>query len=148
MKTDGFRTSFTVDQSPDQVFGAINHVRGWWSGTIDGESDRVGAEFTYRYKDFHRSKQKVIELVPGKRVVWQVTDADLSSFASRTEWIGTEIICEIAEKNGGTELQFTHVGLVPAFECYGDCSGAWGALVGTNLRKLIATGKDQPDVFQ
>lgn len=147
MKDDGFRASFTVDQSPKEVFGAINNVRGWWSGTIDGETDRVGAEFTYRYQDFHRSRQKVAELAPGKRVVWHVIDADLSSFSRKTEWIGTEIIFEIEGKQGGTELRFTHVGLVPAFECYGDCSGAWGALVGTNLRNLITTGKDQPDVF-
>src|SRR5579863_8149960 len=147
MSSDGFTTSFTVDQSPDEVFRAINNVRGWWSGTIDGETDTLGAEFTYRYREFHRSKQKVTELVPGKRVVWQVTDADLNSFSRKTEWIGTEIIFDIEAKNGGTELHFTHVGLVPAFECYGDCSGAWGELVGTNLRNLIATGKDQPDVF-
>lgn len=146
MKDDGFRASFTVDQSPEEVFGAINNVRGWWSGTIDGETDRVGAEFTYRYQDLHRSRQKVAELVAGKRVVWHVIDADLNSFSRKTEWIGTEIIFEIEGKQGGT-LRFTHVGLVPAFECYGDCSGAWGALVGTNLRNLITTGKDQPDVF-
>ena len=147
MKKDGFTTSFTVNQSPEEVFNAINNVRGWWSGTIDGEADNLGAEFTYRYKDFHRSKQKVAELVPGKRVVWHVTDADLSSFNGKTEWIGTDIIFEIERRGDTTELRFTHVGLVPAFECYGDCSGAWGALVGVNLRNLIATGKNQPDVF-
>jgi len=147
MQKDGFTTSFTVEQSPEVVFNAINHVRGWWSGTIDGETDRLGAEFTYRYGDFHRSTQKVRELVTGERAVWEVTDADLNSFSSKTEWIGTEIIFEIERKNGATELHFTHVGLVPAFECYGDCSGAWGELVGTNLRNLIVSGKDQPDLF-
>src|SRR5262249_39921984 len=45
---------------------------------------------------------------------------------NRTEWNGTDIVFEIDRKNGKTELRFTHVGLVPAFECYGDCSGAWG----------------------
>jgi len=147
MEKDGFATSFTVDRSPEEVFNGINNVRGWWSGTIDGETDRVGAEFTYRYKDFHRSKQKVAELVPGKRVVWHVTDADLNSFNRKTEWIGTAIIFDIEGRSDTTELRFTHVGLLPAFECYGDCSGAWGALVGVNLRNLISTGKDQPDVF-
>ena len=147
MEKEGFTTFFTVDRSPQEVFNAINNVRGWWSGTIDGEADRVGAEFTYRYKDFHRSKQKVAELVPGKRVVWRVTDADLNSFNRKNEWIGTEIIFDIERKKDTTELRFTHVGLVPAFECYGDCSGAWGALVETNLRNLISTGKNQPDIF-
>jgi uncharacterized protein YndB with AHSA1/START domain len=147
MKQQDFTTTFTVDQSPEQVFSAINNVRGWWSGTIEGETDKLGAEFTYRYKDFHRSKRKVSELVPAKRVAWHVTDADLHSFTNKTEWIGTDILFEIARKGNKTELRFTHVGLVPAFQCYGDCSGAWGALINTNLRNLITTGKNQPDLF-
>ena len=147
MKKDGFTTSVTVDQTPNEVFTAINNVRGWWSGEIDGDADRPGAEFTYRYKDMHRSTQQVTEFVPGKKVVWHVTDAQLTFAKDKTEWIGTDIVFEIARKNGKTELRFTHVGLVPAFECYGGCSGAWGALVEGNLRNLITTGKNQPDAF-
>jgi hypothetical protein len=147
MNTQHYTASFTVDQSPQAVFDAINNVRGWWSGKVDGDTDRLGAEFTYRYKDFHKSTQKVTEFVPGKKVVWHVTDANLTFVKDKTEWIGTDIAFEIARKNGKTELRFTHVGLVPAFECYGGCSGAWGALVEGNLRNLIITGKNQPDAF-
>jgi len=147
MKKDGFTTSFTVDQAPDEVFKAVNNVRGWWSGGVNGDIGKLGAEFTYRYKDMHKSTQKVTEFVPGKRIVWHVTDAELTFVKDKTEWIGTDIVFEITRKNGKTELRFTHVGLVPAFECYGGCSGAWGALVDGNLRNLITTGKNQPDAF-
>ena len=147
MKKHGFATSFTVEQNPDEVFTAINNVRGWWSGEITGETNKAGAEFTYRYKNMHKSTQKVTEFVPGKKVVWHVTDAELTFVKDKAEWIGTDIVFEIARKDGKTELRFTHVGLVPAFECYGGCSGAWGALVDGNLRKLIATGNNQPDAF-
>ncbi|HUA99663.1 MAG TPA: SRPBCC domain-containing protein [Terracidiphilus sp.] len=147
MNNDGFTTSFTVDQTPDAVFSSINNVRGWWSGEIDGAADKLGARFTYRYEDMHKSTQQVTEFVPGKRVVWHVTDAELAFVKDKSEWIGTDIIFEITRKAGKTELRFMHAGLVPAFECYGGCSGAWGALVEGNLRKLIETGKNQPDVF-
>jgi hypothetical protein len=147
MKKDGFTTSFTVDQTPEEVFEAINNVRGWWSGEVDGDTGRLGAEFTYRYKDMHKSTQQVTEFVRGKKVVWHVTGAELTFVKDKTEWIGTDIVFDIASKAGKTELHFTHVGLVPAFECYGGCSGAWGALVAGNLRNLITTGKNQPDAF-
>jgi uncharacterized protein YndB with AHSA1/START domain len=145
MSTRNFTTSFIVDQSPEEVFAAVNNVREWWSGEIDGSTDKLGAEFSYRYKDVHRSTQKITELVPGKRVVWHVTDAKLNFVKDKTEWNGTEIVFEIARKRQKTELRFTHVGLVPTVECYGGCSGAWGYYVNDSLRSLIATGKGQPN---
>jgi hypothetical protein len=69
MTTKDYTISFTVNQSPEEVFDAINNVRGWWSGEIDGCTDKPGAEFTYRYHDVHRSTQKITEWVPGKKVV-------------------------------------------------------------------------------
>ena len=145
MTTKSFTTSFTVDQSPDEVFDAINDVRGWWSGEIEGSTDELGAEFTYRYKSLHRSTQKITELVRGKKVVWRVSDARLEFVEGKTEWNGTDIVFEIARKGGKTELRFTHVGLVPACQCYRDCAGAWGFYVNDSLRGLITTGKGDPN---
>jgi hypothetical protein len=133
--------AFTVDQSPQQVYDAINDVGSWWAGKIEGRTDVVGAEFTYRYEDFHRSTQKITELVPGKRVAWHVTDSRLAHFTDATEWNGTDIEFDIAQRGDKTEVRFTHVGLVPTFQCYGDCSGAWGFLIEKSLRARIATGK-------
>ena len=144
MKTKDFTLAFTVDQSPEQVFDAINHVRGWWSGEVEGDTTKLGAEFGYRVPGVHFSKQKITESVPGKKVVWHVTDAKLEFVKDKAEWKGTDIVFEIEKQGTKTGVRFTHQGLASAFECYQDCSNAWGLLVNGNLRRLIATGKDQP----
>ena len=145
MTTKGYTTSVTVEQSPEEVFAAINNVRGWWSGEIDGRTDTLGAEFTYRYQDLHDTTQRITEWVPGKKVVWHVVDSHINFVNDRTEWNGTDIVFEISRKQGKTELRFTHAGLVPAFECYGACSNAWGSYINGSLRSLITTGKGQPN---
>jgi hypothetical protein len=61
MRNQTFTTTISVDQSPEEVFQTINNVRGWSSGEIEGDTDKHGGEFTYRYKDVHRSKQKIID---------------------------------------------------------------------------------------
>ena len=134
-----------MDNTPKEVFEAVNNVRGWWSGDITGITDKLGAEFTYRYKDFHRSTQKITEFVPGKKVVWHVTDSYLGFVKDKTEWNGTDIVFEITKKDNKTQLTFTHVGLVPDFECYDDCSNAWGSYVNGSLKKLITKGKGKPN---
>jgi uncharacterized protein YndB with AHSA1/START domain len=145
MTTRDYTISFTVDQPPEAVFDAINNVRGWWSGDIDGNTGKLGAEFTYRYQDVHRSTQKITELVPGKKVVWRVLDAKIDFVKDKAEWNGTDIVFEIAVRGDKTELRFTHVGLVPTIECYGKCSGAWGFYINDSLRSLITTGKGDPN---
>ena len=145
MKTESYTISYTVDQSPQEVFDAINNVRGWWSGEIDGGTDKLGAEFTYRYQDLHRTTQKITELVPGKKVVWRVLDAQINFVKDKAEWTGTDIVFEITRKDGKTDVRFTHVGLRPTIECYGKCAGAWGFYINESLKSLIATGKGDPN---
>jgi len=144
MTSQDYTTSFMVSQTPNEAFDAINNVRGWWSGEVEGDTDKIGAEFTYRVPDAHRSKQKITELLPGKKVVWHVSDAQLGFVKDKSEWNGTDIVFAIAKISDKTEVRFTHKGLVPAYECYNDCSKAWGMLINRNLRNLISTGKPQP----
>jgi len=147
MTDQNFTTTLTVDQTPEEAFAAINNVRGWWSGDpgIEGSTDKLGDEFTYRYEPHHYSKQKITELIPGKKVVWLVLDSQLNFVDDKSEWKGTKITFEIAKNGAKTEIRFTHVGLVPDYECYGACSNAWGSYIKGSLRSLITTGKAQPN---
>jgi hypothetical protein len=145
MKNQNLTATFTVDQTPEEAFAAINNVRGWWSAEIEGGTDKLGDVFIYRYKDVHFSKQKITEFIPGKKVVWLVLDSYLSFIEDKTEWNGTKITFEIDNKGDTTEIRFTHVGLVPDHECFDVCSNAWGSYINGSLRSLITTGKGQPN---
>lgn len=141
MASQNFQSTFSVQQTPEEVFAAIINPGKWWTGEIEGSADRVGDEFSYRYGDAHYSKQKVSELVPGRKVTWQVVDSRISGPEDPSEWTGTEIVFEISPHGGQTELRFSHLGLVPEFECFDSCSNAWGFLINASLRQLIATGE-------
>src|SRR5262245_38790789 len=144
MANKDFTTTLAVDQTPEEVFNAVNNVRGWWSETVEGGTEKLGDEFIYRHKDLHYSKQKLIEVVPNKKVVWLVTDSSLSFIKQKDEWTGTKISFEIMEKDGKTQLRFIHLGLTPEVECYKDCYGGWTYYL-ESLLNLITTGKGHPD---
>jgi len=145
MTTKDFTTTILVDKTSKEVFDAINNVRGWWSEEIDGSTDKLNSEFDYHYEDVHRCKIKIIELVPNKKVVWSVLDNYFKFTKDKSEWKGTKIIFDIAEKDNKTEMRFTHQGLVPAYECYEICRDAWTGYIQKSLRNLITAGKGQPN---
>jgi uncharacterized protein YndB with AHSA1/START domain len=145
MREQNYTTSFTVDQSPEEVFDAVKNVRGWWMGDIAGDTTKLGDEFEYRSGDVHRSTQKITEFEPGRKVVWHVTDSQLNFIQDKNEWTGTNIVFDITQKNGRTELRFTHVGLAPVIECYDSCSDAWSYYINQSLFTLITQGKGEPE---
>ncbi|KAB2857117.1 MAG: SRPBCC domain-containing protein [Anaerolineae bacterium] len=144
MGSQHYTALFAVDQSPEEVFAAVNNVRGWWSETIEGRTDQLGAEFIFHGQDLHHSTQKITEFVPGEKVVWNVVDSQINFVSDKAEWTGTDIVFEIAMQGNQTELRFRHVGLIPAIECYEACSNAWGFYIKQSLFQLITKGQGQP----
>lgn len=145
MKNKDFTTTISVDKSPKNVFDAINNVRGWWSEEIDGNTEKLNDEFTYHYKDVHRCTFRLTEVIPNKKVVWQVLDNYFNFIKDKTEWIGTKVIFEIEEKDNATQLHFTHEGLIPQYECYEICHNAWRDYIQESLYDLIVKGKGKPN---
>lgn len=145
MTTSDFTTTIVVYQSPKEVFDAVNNVHGWWSESVEGNTDVLNEQFLYYYKDVHISKMKIVEFVPFKKVVWLVLENHFNFTEDKTEWNGTNIIFEISDKGDKTELRFTHKGLSPANECYGVCHDAWTSYIQGSLKDLISTGKGKPN---
>ncbi|MEO5892521.1 MAG: SRPBCC domain-containing protein [Ferruginibacter sp.] len=145
MTTPDFTTTILVDQPPNEVFNAINNVRGWWSEEIDGSTEKLNDEFSYHYQDVHRCKMKLVEVVPDKKVVWLVLANYFNFTEDKSEWTGTKIIFEINELDNKTQLHFTHQGLVPDYECFDICKNAWTQYLQVSLFELITTGTGKPN---
>lgn len=123
--------SFESSKSPEKIFETLLNARSWWSGLyeekIEGSSNKLNDEFTFNAGGgAHYSKQKLIELIPNKKIVWLVTDSNLTFLKKSDEWTNTKIRFDIAEAQPGkTKVIFTHEGLVPKIECFNGCVGAW-----------------------
>ena len=146
MKNKNFTTKLTVDQTPEEVFNAVRNVRGWWSGyyseEIKGDTEELNDEFSFRAGGgAHYSRQKLIEVIPNKKVVWLITDSKLDFVDKKDEWTGTKVSFDISPKGNKTELIFTHEGLVPEIECYNSCAPAWSQYLQNKLLPLITKGK-------
>jgi hypothetical protein len=50
----------------------------------------------------------------------------------------------VYSKNGKTEIDFTHIGMVPEIECYEVCEKGWNGHINT-LEKFINEGKGLPE---
>ena len=147
MTTPDFNATFLVDQSPEEVFNAINNVRGWWSELVEGGTAQLNDEFTYKHRSLHYSRQKLVELIPGKKVVWLVTESKLSFMKSQSEWTGTKIIFDISKQGNKTRILFKHLGLDTGCECFEACSNGWHHYLQNSLLPLITTGEGQPDAL-
>ena len=148
MTDPSFTTTVLVEATPAEAYAAINDVRGWWSQDVEGDTDTVGAQFAFRGNDrgenVHRSRIEVTELVPGERVVWHVLDNWMGFVEDQSEWKDTRIVFEISPTADGTQILFSHLGLVPTYECYDRCFHAWTFYLQKSLRGLISAGHGDP----
>jgi hypothetical protein len=71
-----YQRSIQADISPAEALSRISRVSDWWTKNVTGRSQNPGDAFTVRwgetFVDF-----KILEVIPGKRVVWHVTDCNL-----------------------------------------------------------------------
>ena len=107
-----YTTSVEIDKSPDVVFNHLLHdVAKFWPEDFEGESTKLNDEFIFTTGgDSHYSKNKVVELVPDKKVVWLVTESIRKT--DNFDWTGTKMIFELTPNGDHTLLQFTYDGII------------------------------------
>jgi hypothetical protein len=143
MKKQDYNASITVNATAQEVFNAINNVRGWWSKSFEGHVEKLNDIFTVRFGDVYITSE-IVEFIPGKKTVWHVMDCNKPWLKNTKEWNDTKMSWEISEKNKKTEIRFNHLGLVPEIECFDACSNAWSQYIQGSLFKLLTEGKGKP----
>ncbi|HZY36599.1 MAG TPA: SRPBCC domain-containing protein [Mucilaginibacter sp.] len=144
MENKNFTATIEVEKSPQSVFKSItNDVAKWWGGKdLQGKSTNLNDEFIINHPGAHYSKQKLVEVIPDKKIVWLVTESTLDWLQKdKHEWKNTKMIFEIVPKGVKTILHFTHNGLVPGKECYLLCHEGWNTVIKDYLFYFITDGK-------
>ena len=144
MKKQNYHCSITANVSVKEAIENINHVSAWWTENFEGHSEKLNDIFTVRFGETFVTF-KVIEVIAGKKIVWQVTDCYLHWLKDKKEWNDTKLLWEISTVNNLTQINFTHIGLAPEIECYDNCVKGWDQYVKGSLLKLITEGKGLPE---
>lgn len=142
-----YQQSLVLDAAPAAVYAALTTpagLRGWWTRDCD-VSTEVGGTLRFRF-GAHWKAMRIERLDPDREVRWECTTAhiDMAQFRRKDEWVGTQIVFRLSPlESGRTRLDFEHVGLVPAFECWDVCADGWRHYLGS-LQQFIETGRGTP----
>jgi hypothetical protein len=145
MENLNYSTEIETKRTSNEAYTAINNPHLWWTENFEGNSKKIGDEFTVTFGETF-IKLKVVELVGNYKIVWQVTDSHKHFLKNKKEWVDTKICFEITnEDNRRTRVKFTHFGLSNPLECYEICCDAWNGYLQGSLKNLIDTDKGTPD---
>ena len=141
MSRNDFSCSISAKISAGEVIKKISNVPEWWGITFTGSAEKQNDTFIVKMGGDSFFNFTVAESIPGKRVVWLVTDCNMPWYSDKKEWANTKLIFDLNENNDETELTFTHIGLTPDVECYKDCKPGWTHWIKTSLFSYFTTGK-------
>jgi hypothetical protein len=144
MKDENYHARIKTRLSAKEALKKIQQVPGWWGTSVKGRPRKLKDTFTIHFGETWVTF-KVTEVDADRKTVWEVTGCHLPWLKDQTEWTGTQVVWELAEKKSGTQIDFTHLGLVPQAECYGMCRKGWNYHIKKSLRQFLETGTGLPD---
>ncbi len=127
-----------ITSSIDDVYAALTTAEGlagWWTTNTKGDGNTVGGVLEFRFGD-DGFDMKVLELHPGKRVLWEVVEGP-------EEWIGTHVNWDLDRADDYTVVLFKHEGWKEPVEFMHHCSTKWAVFL-LSLKSLVETGKGAP----
>jgi uncharacterized protein YndB with AHSA1/START domain len=123
-----------IESSVDDVYAALTTVdglAGWWTK----DTSAVGGVLQFRFIP-GGFDMKVVELHPGKRVLWQVVDGP-------EEWVGTTVRWDLSQEGDYAIVLFAHEGWAQPVEFMYHCSTKWATFL-MSLKALVETGQGAP----
>lgn len=144
MTQQDFTASISARITAKEATDRISRVPDWWTKGFTGLARKAGDTFTVRFGDTFVDFL-VAEVIPEKRIVWQVTDCNLHFISNKKEWNNTKVVWEVSPEHDSTRVRMTHVGLVPTHQCYENCEEGWKFYVGKSLLKLLTENSGLPD---
>lgn len=127
-----------IKSSPEKVYRTLTTIEGlsgWWTNDTQGDSN-VGGVIKFRF-GAGGFDMKVLELHPGRRVLWEVV-------AGPEEWIGTKVGWELRSEDDYVIVLFKHQGWKEPVEFMHHCSTKWAVFL-LSLKSLLETGKGAPN---
>jgi uncharacterized protein YndB with AHSA1/START domain len=128
-----------IKSSPDEVYAALatrDGLAAWWTNETEAERDgEVGGVLKFRF-DRGGMDMKVLDLQPGRRVLWEVIDGP-------AEWVGTKLSWEVRQEGDYAILLFRHQDWKAPVEFMHHCSTKWAIFL-MSLKALMETGKGAP----
>lgn len=135
-----YHSSIVVNESAMEAYDKISRVNEWWAANFEGSAKNSGDVFKIWWGETTVTF-KITEAIPGKKVIWLVTDCNLPWLKDIKEWKDTEVVFEISEENGVTKINMTHVGLTPEVECFENCQAGWNHYIQKSLFKFMEEGQ-------
>lgn len=144
MKQENYHCTITVNTSAQLAFDTVTtRISEWWAKNVKGNSVNLHDVFTvYFGKTF--GTFRIVDLVPGKRIVWFTADCYLDIFQDKEVWKDSTLVWEFMPVEDATQITMTHIGLFPGVECFEDCRQGWNFYIKESLFKLLAEGKGLP----
>jgi len=123
-----------IESTPDKIYEAATTQEGiasWWSIQNNAKPETGSIYRIYFGTDYYKDI-KVIQLTPGKKVVWEILKA-------HPEWLNTRVSFDISIGENTAELRFRHSGWKDYTDMFAQCNHHWGIYL-LNLKAYAESG--------
>jgi len=137
---DDYTYEMQVHAPLPQIIAALTDgdlICRWWTAAT--RSERHGDDVRL-FRDDAAFVSFTLDHAPGtSEVTWTVTTCVME------DWVGTKPSFSVRQDDGGTcAVEFRHVGLRPALECFDQCRAGWGHFM-PSLHQFLETGEGRPN---